>query len=165
MATGRTSQPVGERLDSLPSLPPGVIPQPRAQADPPLPPSESRRRNKVLLVAVPAVVAIGVGAAVLGLTSQSTPTGVAAPVAPKSAEDFGFLKTVRQQAGFAALSDDSMVKIGHMLCTRLQSGANPDDIAMGSASASFSVEDVSTAVGAAAGAYCPDQITRVGQPG
>lgn len=167
MANGRVSQPTEQRSDALPSLPPGVIPVPRAEADPPLPaaapPTPSRRRG-VLLIAVPVVAAIGVGAAIVGVSQPGDPAPTVAPAAPRSAEDLGFLKTVRQQAGFAAISDDSLVKIGHMLCTQLQGGVNPDDIAMGSSSANFTVEDVSTAVGAAAGAYCPDQIARVGIP-
>jgi hypothetical protein len=167
MANARTTRSTAQRSHAWASLPPGVIPEPRAVADPPLPPTTPappRRRRTALLIALPALVAIGVGVVVLTSGQPPAPAQAVSP-APRSAEDVGFLKTVRQQIGFAPISDDSLVKIGHMLCSQLQGGVNPDDIAMGNSAAVLSIEDVSTAVGAAAGAYCPDQIGRVGTTG
>lgn len=162
MADGRTSRSTAQRSHEWASLPPGVIPRPRAVADPPLRPAPPRRRRTALLLALPVLATIGAGVVALIPGPRAEPVQAVAPAAPRSAEDLGFLKTVRQQTGFVLISDDSLVKIGHMLCSQLQGGVNPDDIAMGSSTATLSVEDVSTAVGAAAGAYCPDQIGRVG---
>jgi hypothetical protein len=83
----------------------------------------------------------------------------------RSAADVGFLKTVHQQAAFANTADDALIKTGHSLCVQLRAGANPDQIALASTGAPYAVDDVSTALGAAAGAYCPDQMARVGAVG
>ncbi|MDQ2709596.1 MAG: DUF732 domain-containing protein [Actinomycetota bacterium] len=166
MATGRTSQPTDERIDGLGSLPPGVIPTPRTAVDPqPLPEPPSRRR-KLLFIAVPAVVATGIGVAIVGLTDPGAPVGDPLPgtaSVQRSPADLGFVKIVRQQPGFAGVTDDALIAIGHTVCGQLEGGTSPGEIALGSSSARYSVEDVSTAVGAAAGAYCPDQMDRVGQ--
>jgi hypothetical protein len=83
----------------------------------------------------------------------------------RSAPDVGFLKTVHQQAAFATVNDDSLIKTGHLMCDQLRSGTSPDQIALGSIGQAYTVADVSTALGAAAGAYCPDQMARVGVVG
>jgi hypothetical protein len=83
----------------------------------------------------------------------------------RSAADVGYLKTVRQQADFATIGDDSLIRTGHLLCDQLRRGASPDQIALASTGKPYTVEDVSTALGAAAGAYCPDQMVRVGTVG
>jgi hypothetical protein len=72
---------------------------------------------------------------------------------------------VHQQAAFATTGDDSLIRTGHLLCDRLRSGASPDQIALASISKPYTAEDVSTALGAAVGAYCPDQMARVGTTG
>jgi hypothetical protein len=169
MANTRTTRSAAQRSHAWASLPPGVIPEPRAVSDPPLPtapPAPPRRRRTALLVALPLVGAAAAAGAIVAVSgSPDAPAQAVAPAAPRSAEDVGFLRTVRQQIGFAPISDDNLVKIGHMVCSQLQGGVNPDDIAMGSSAATLSIADVSTAVGAAAGAYCPDQIGRVGATG
>ncbi|HTK65783.1 MAG TPA: DUF732 domain-containing protein [Pseudonocardia sp.] len=152
------------RVDDLKSLPPGVIPSPRTgDASESLPASRPSKRGAV--IAGMALVAAGVG--VTALLVSGSPGPSAAPTAPveRSAADVGFLKTVRQQPAFAGTSDDDLIKTGHSLCDQLRGGANPDQIALASIGKAYAVDDVSTALGAAAGAYCPDQMARVGAVG
>jgi hypothetical protein len=117
-----------------------------------------------VIVAGIALVAAGAGLTVLLLDRAAPAAGAPAPAATvqRSSADVGYLKTVHQQADFATTSDDSLIRTGHLLCDRLRSGASPDQIALVSIGKPYTVEDVSTAVGAAVGAYCPDQMARVG---
>jgi hypothetical protein len=160
MATGPTPAKSDQRSETLPVLPPGVIPEPRTQADPA--PSAGSRRRRTVLIAVSAIVLAAAGVAV---AVQATGPGTAVPAAQRSAADLGFLQIVRQQPGFAAVSDDSLIAIGHSLCGELAAGVSPDAVTPPPSAGQFSMEDISTAVGAAAGAYCPDQMARVAQPG
>lgn len=163
MTTEQTSS-TSSRVDDLKSLPPGVIPSPRAvDASESLPANRPSKRGAV--VAGVALAAAGVGVAAM-LVSGS-PGSSATPSAPveRSAADVGFLKTVHQQPAFATTSDDDLIKTGHSLCEQLRGGANPDQIALASIGKPYAVDDVSTALGAAAGAYCPDQMARVGTVG
>lgn len=166
MATEQSSKTTA-RVDDLKALPPGVIPTPRSEdASESLPAGRPSRRNAMVVAGI-AVVAAGVG--VTALLGQGSPGPGTSPaqVAPvqRSAADVGFLKTVHQQAAFAAGNDDSLITTGHSMCDQLRNGASPDQIALASTGQAYAVEDVSTALGAAAGAYCPDQMARVGAVG
>jgi|SRR5581483_1857785 len=163
MTTEQSSR-ITARVDDLGSLPPGMIPSPRGEhSSESLPAGHPSRRNAV--VAGVAVVAAGIGvAALLGHGAPGPSAAHSAPV-ERSAADVGFLKTVRQQTAFATISDDDLIKTGHSLCAQLRGGANPDQIALASIGKPYAVDDVSTALGAAAGAYCPDQMARVGAVG
>jgi hypothetical protein len=112
---------------------------------------------------------VGAAAGLTVLRGHETRATVAAtaPVATvqRSIADMAYLKTVHQRAAFAATNDDSLIRTGHLLCDHLRRGANPDEIALASVGAPYSAEDVSTALGAAAGAYCPDQMVRVSTSG
>ena len=162
--TTEQSSKTAARIDNLQKLPPGVIPSPRGEdVSESLPDHRPSRRNAIIAGA--ALVAAGAGMAVL--LAHGSPGAAAAPAAPveRSAADVGFLKTVHQQPAFAATGDDALIKTGHSLCTQLRAGANPDQIALASTGKPYGVDDVSTALGAAAGAYCPDQMARVGAVG
>ena len=164
MATEQSSK-ITTRVDDLKSLPPGVIPRPRAEdASESLPVAPPTKRS-VMVAAGIAVVAAGVG--LTALIGHGSPSPTVAPVAPvqRSAADVGFLKTVHQQVAFATTGDDTLIKTGHSLCDQLRSGVSPDQIALASTGKPYAVDDVSTALGAAAGAYCPDQMARVGTVG
>jgi hypothetical protein len=119
-----------------------------------------------VIVAGIAVVAAGAGLTVV-LGHGAPAPGAPAPAATvqRSSADIGYLTTVRQQADFATTTDDSLIRTGHLLCDQLRSGASPDQIALASTGKPYTVEDVSTALGAASGAYCPDQMARVGTNG
>ena len=157
------------RAVNLRPLPPGVIPSPR-RVDPseaiPAGPSKRQPSRRNVIVAGIAVVVAGVSLTVL-LGHRAPATGAPAPAATaqRSSADVGFLKTVHQRAVFATTGDDALISTGHSLCDRLRSGASPDQIALVSIGKPYTVEDVSTALGAAAGAYCPDQMARVGTIG
>jgi hypothetical protein len=121
-----------------------------------------------VIVAGIALVAAGAGlTALLGHATPATGAPVPAPVVPvqRSSADIGYLKTVHQRAAFATTTDDSLIRAGHLLCDQLRSGASPDQIGLASTGKPYTVEDVSTALGAVAGAYCPDQMVRVGTIG
>lgn len=151
-------------------LPPGVIPSPRRE-DPSesipagAPSGRDRARPKIAVVALAAIVAAVGLTFVLG--HGGPPTGAPAPahIVQRSPADLGYLDTVHQQAAFATIDDDSLIRTGHLLCERLRRGANPDQIALASIGKPYTAEDVSTALGAAVGAYCPDQMGRVGTSG
>jgi hypothetical protein len=164
VATERPSTATA-RADNLRPLPPGLIPSPRRE-DPSesLPTGHRSRRN--VIVAGFAVLAAGAGLTVLlghGAPASGAPTPAA--TVQRSSADVGYLKTVHEQVDFATTSDDSLIRTGHLLCDRLRGGASPDQIALASVGKPYSVEDVSTALGAAVGAYCPDQMARVGTIG
>jgi hypothetical protein len=119
-----------------------------------------------VIVAGIAVVVAGAGLTILlghGVPATVAPAPPA--TAHRSSADIGYLATVHQQPDFATTSDDSLIRTGHLLCDQLRSGASPEQIALASTGKPYTVEDVSTALGAAAGAYCPDQMTRVGTIG
>lgn len=165
MATEQSSKTTA-RVDNLKTLPPGVVPSPRREDA-----SESLRastpsRRKAIVVAGMAAVVAGAGMAAL-LVGHGPASPGASPAAPvqRSAADVGYLKTVHQQVAFATTSDDALIKTGHSLCEQLRGGSNPDQIALASTGKPYAVDDVSTALGAAAGAYCPDQMARVGTVG
>jgi hypothetical protein len=165
MTTQQSSSKTTTQVDNLKPLPPGVIPSPRSEdASESLTAVRPSRRNAMVVAGI-AVVVAGVG--VTALLNHGSPSPAAATVAPvaRSAADVGFLKTVRQQPDFATTSDDALIKTGHSLCDQLRSGASPDQIALASTGKPYAVDDVSTALGAAAGAYCPDQMARVGTVG
>jgi hypothetical protein len=160
MTTEQSSKTTA-RVDNLKPLPPGVIPSPRGEdASESLAQAHPSRRNAVI-AGLAVVVA---GGAVAAMLVHASPGAGPAPAAPveRSAADVGFLKTVHQQPDFATTGDDALIKTGHSMCDQLRAGANPDQIALASSGAPYGVDDVSTALGAAAGAYCPDQMARVG---
>lgn len=163
VATGQHSTTT-PRADNFRPLPPGIIPGPRrAHASESLPqgrPSSSRRN---VIVAGIAVVAAGAAAtALLGHSAPAPDAPALSVTVQRSAPDAGYLTTVHQQADFATTGDDLLIKTGHLLCDKLRSGVSPDQIGLVSTGKPYTVEDVSTALGAAAGAYCPDQMARVG---
>jgi hypothetical protein len=119
-----------------------------------------------VIVAGTAVVAAGAGLTVLlGHSAPATRAPTPAATVQRSSADIGYLKTIHQQVDFATTSDDSLIRTGHLLCDRLRRGESPEQIALASTGKPYTVEDVSTAIGAAAGAYCPDQMVRVGTIG
>lgn len=152
-------------------LPAGVIPTPRAEADP-LAAAKPRGGRKAAWVALPVLV-VGVGVAGLvvahhtGGQSPRVPAAPAMALAQRPAADQGFLTTVRQRPAFTPLSDDALVGMGHTLCEQLRAGVDPAEVGVrgGADAQRYAVEDMSTAVGAAAGAYCPEQMSRVAEPG
>lgn len=163
MTTEQSSKTTA-RVDNLRTLPPGVIPSPRGEdVSESLPPAHPSRRGAI----VAGIAVVVAGAGVAALLAHGSPGPAAAPAAPveRSAADVGFLKTVHQQPAFANTGDDALIKTGHSLCDQLRGGANPDQIALASTGKPYGVDDVSTALGAAAGAYCPDQMARVGSVG
>lgn len=162
--TTEQSSNAAARVENLKTLPPGVIPSPRGEdASESVAPTRPSRRGAI--IAGGAVVAVGAGiAALLANGAPGTLPTAPAPI-ERSAADVGFLTTVHQQPAFATTGDDALIKIGHSLCGQLRSGANPDQIALASTGAPYAVDDVSTALGAAAGAYCSDQMARVGTVG
>ncbi len=162
--TGEKSQKITTRIDPLRPQPPGVIPSPR-EADPSESISVARPASLNAVVAGIAAVAVVVGAALLSHHVLATTLPAPAVTPQRSSADVGYLKTVRQQPDFVPTSDDSLIKTGHLLCDQLHRGVNPDQIALVSTGKPYTVDDVSTAVGASVGAYCPDQMARIGPHG
>lgn len=169
VTTKQSSKQTAQAANLRP-LPPGLIPSPRredpSESIPTAHPSKRNRSRRNMIGAGIALVGATVSLTVL-LGHSAPATGAAPPVATvqRSTADIAYLKTVHQQPAFAAINDDSLIRTGHLLCDQLRAGANPDQIALASVGKPYSAEDVSTALGAAVGAYCPDQMARVGTSG
>jgi hypothetical protein len=86
--------------------------------------------------------------------------------ADTSTDDFAFLAILAKYDVPEPGGDTAAITVAHRVCVNLHGGETPltEALDMYRANATYTLTDAAHFVGAAIGAYCPDQLSRIDNP-
>ncbi|GAA2861574.1 hypothetical protein GCM10010472_18610 [Pseudonocardia halophobica] len=132
---------------------PGYGPQPYT---PPLPPAPASRVPRWVLPAALVAVILGAGAAIGGISAAALAAGVGeTSTVAAGTGDRAFLAAVSTRPALAEVPPDTLIELGHGVCSSLEGGASRGDLVSAAVSAGFGTRDAQVLVDAARTSYCP----------
>ncbi|MCE3555237.1 DUF732 domain-containing protein [Pseudonocardia sp. RS11V-5] len=132
---------------------PGYGPQPYT---PPLPPAPASRVPRWVLPAALVAVILGAGAAIGGISAAALATGTGdTTTVAAGTGDRAFLAAVSTRPALAEVPPDTLIEVGHGVCSSLEGGATRGELVSAAVSAGFGTRDAQVLVDAAHTSYCP----------
>lgn len=136
-----------------PYIPQPYIPQPYT---PPPPRAPASRVPRWALPAALVVVILGAGAAIGGISAAAlAASGAGTPTVVAGTGDRAFLAAVSTRPRLAEMAPDTLVQLGHGVCSALENGASRRELVSAAVSAGLGTGDARVLVDAAHASYCP----------